>query len=249
MEMDVRALNALIPVFDFVGIVAFALSGVFEGIKRRIDPVGVFIVAFSTAFGGGMLRDILIDRRPFYWIDHEAYVVATFVICIYKFFQRTKHAHDWYIFADAIGLGIFCISGTSLSLAAGVPWLSSVIIGCITGVFGGLMRDCFLNQMPAVVADRQPYAVVGFIGCWFYIMLLELKVPVDAALWAGFIFITALRMAFLLPQRRARKESSRKIIFPACISRPFFLRSKKSSGVFRIGGFLLIRKKNYSSMK
>ena len=174
MEMDVRALNALIPVFDFVGIVAFALSGVFEGIKRRIDPVGVFIVAFSTAFGGGMLRDILF---------------------IYKFFQRTKHAHDWYIFADAIGLGIFCISGTSLSLAAGVPWLSSVIIGCITGVFGGLMRDCFLNQMPAVVADRQPYAVVGFIGCWFYIMLLELKVPVDAALWAGFIFITALRMA------------------------------------------------------
>ena len=169
MEMDVRALNALIPVFDFVGIVAFALSGVFEGIKRRIDPVGVFIVAFSTAFGGGMLRDILIDRRPFYWIDHEAYVVATFIICmaapfIYKFFQKTKHAHDWYI-------------------------------GCITGVFGGLMRDCFLNQMPAVVADRQPYAVVGFIGCWFYIMLLELKVPVDAALWAGFIFITALRMA------------------------------------------------------
>lgn len=200
MEMDVRALNALIPVFDFVGIVAFALSGVFEGIKRRIDPVGVFIVAFSTAFGGGMLRDILIDRRPFYWIDHEAYVVATFIICmaapfIYKFFQKTKHAHDWYIFADAIGLGIFCISGTSLSLAAGVPWLSSVIIGCITGVFGGLMRDCFLNQMPAVVADRQPYAVVGFIGCWFYIMLLELKVPVDAALWAGFILITALRMA------------------------------------------------------
>lgn len=173
MEMDVRALNALIPVFDFVGIVAFALSGVFEGIKRRIDPVGVFIVAFSTAFGGGMLRDILIDRRPFYWIDHEAYVVATFIICmaapfIYKFFQKTKHAHDWYIFADAIGLGIFCISGTSLSLAAGVPWLSSVIIGCITGVFGGLMRDCFLNQMPAVVADRQPYAVVGFSTscCW-----------------------------------------------------------------------------------
>ena len=80
MEMDVRALNALIPVFDFVGIVAFALSGVFEGIKRRIDPVGVFIVAFSTAFGGGMLRDILIDRRPFYWIDHEAYDVATFII-------------------------------------------------------------------------------------------------------------------------------------------------------------------------
>lgn len=78
--MDITALNALIPVFDFVGIVAFALSGVFEGMKRKIDPVGVFIVAFSTAFGGGMLRDLIIDRRPFYWIDHEAYVLATFLI-------------------------------------------------------------------------------------------------------------------------------------------------------------------------
>ena len=82
MEMDVRALNALIPVFDFVGIVAFALSGVFEGIKRRIDPVGVFIVAFSTAFGGCKLRDILIYRSTFYLIDHVAYYVATFIISI-----------------------------------------------------------------------------------------------------------------------------------------------------------------------
>ena len=200
MEMDVRALNALIPVFDFVGIVAFALSGVFEGIKRRIDPVGVFIVAFSTAFGGGMLRDILIDRRPFYWIDHEAYVVATFASAwqrrsFINFSRKPNTLTTGTSLPMPSVLEFFCISGTSLSLAAGVPWLSSVIIGCITGVFGGLMRDCFLNQMPAVVADRQPYAVVGFIGCWFYIMLLELKVPVDAALWAGFIFITALRMA------------------------------------------------------
>ena len=203
MEIDIKALNALIPVFDFVGIVAFALSGVFEGMKRRIDPVGVFIVAFSTAFGGGLLRDILIDRRPFYWIDHELYVVACFIICflapyIYRFFQKRKTAHDWYIFADAIGLGIFCISGTSLSLAAGVPWLSSVIIGCITGVFGGLMRDVFRNQMPRVVDDCQPYAIVGFIGCWFYILLLELKVSVDISLWLGMFFIVALRMACVI---------------------------------------------------
>lgn len=198
--VDITALNKLIPIFDFVGIVAFALSGVFEGMKRKIDPVGVFIVAFSTAFGGGMLRDIIIDKRPFYWIDHEAYVIATFFICfaapwIYNFFEKRKHAQDWYIFADAIGLGIFCISGTSLSLAAGVPWLSSVIIGCITGVFGGLMRDVFLDKMPGVVADRSPYASVGFVGCWFYILLMEFGVSVDWSLWIGMIFIVALRMS------------------------------------------------------
>ena len=201
--MDITALNALIPVFDFVGFVAFALSGVFEGMKRKIDPVGVFIVAFSTAFGGGMLRDLIIDRRPFYWIDHEAYVVATFIICfaapwINNFFEKRKNAQDWYIFADAIGLGIFCISGTSLSLAAGVPWLSSVIIGCITGVFGGLMRDVFLNKMPGVVADRSPYASVGFLGGWFYIMLLELGLSLEWSLWIGMIFIVALRMSCVI---------------------------------------------------
>ena len=76
--------------------------------------------------------------------------------------------------------------------------MSSVIIGCITGVFGGLMRDVFLNQMPGVVADRQPYAVVGFIGCWFYILLIELKVSVDISLWLGMFFIVALRMACVI---------------------------------------------------
>ena len=237
MEMDVRALNALIPVFDFVGIVAFALSGVFEGIKRRIDPVGVFIVAFSTAFGGGMLRDILIDRRPFYWIDHEAYVVATFIICmaapfIYKFFQKTKHAHDWYIFADAIGLGIFCISGTSLSLAAGVPWLSSVIIGCITGVFGGLMRDCFLNQMPAVVADRQPYAVVGFIGCWFYIMLLELKVPVSFSLPHSVWLACRLSGRLLTSSKKTKKKPLKKNNLSGLQQQAIFFRTQKNPPVF-----------------
>ncbi len=201
--MNIAALNALIPVFDFVGIIAFALSGVFAGMKRKIDPVGVFIVAFSTAFGGGLLRDIIIDRRPFYWIDHEMYVVSVFIICflapvIDNFFDKRKNAQQWYIFADAIGLGIFCISGTSLSLGAGLPWLSSVIIGCITGVFGGLMRDVFLNKLPGVVADRQPYASVGFLGCWFYILLMEIGVSVDWALWLGMLFIVGLRMGCVI---------------------------------------------------
>ncbi len=201
--MNIAVLNALIPIFDFVGIVAFALSGVFAGMKRKIDPVGVFIVAFSTAFGGGLLRDLIIDRRPFYWVDHESYVVTVLIICILapvinKWFESRKNAQQWYIFADAIGLGIFCISGTSLSLGAGFPWLASVIIGCITGVFGGLMRDVFLNKLPGVIADRQPYATIGFVGCWLYILLLECGVPVDWCLWLSMLFIVVVRMVCVM---------------------------------------------------
>ncbi len=201
--MNFNALNALIPVFDFIGIVAFALSGVFAGMRRKIDPVGVFIVAFSTAFGGGMLRDIIIDRRPFYWIDNESYVLAVFIICLLAplidhWFSKRENAKQWYLFADAIGLGVFCISGTSLSLEANVPFFSSVIIGCITGVFGGLMRDVFLNRLPGVVADRQPYASVGFVGCWLFIILLEIDVPMDWAVWSSMIFIVALRVLCII---------------------------------------------------
>ncbi|MBQ8829548.1 MAG: trimeric intracellular cation channel family protein [Burkholderiaceae bacterium] len=197
--MNSETLDTLIVWFDFLGIVAFALSGVFAGMKRQTDPVGVFILAFSTAFGGGMLRDLVIDRRPFYWIDHEAYIYVVLLIAmaaplINKYFMKSKNAYNWYIFADAIGLGVFCISGTSLALAVNIPLLPSVILGVITGVFGGLMRDVFLNTLPGVVADRQPYASVGFLGCWLFIGLLKLGLPFDACMWIGLIFIVAFRM-------------------------------------------------------
>jgi uncharacterized membrane protein YeiH len=197
--MDLKALNALIPWFDFIGIIAFALSGVLAGMRRHADPVGIFIAAFTTAFGGGMVRDLMIDRRPFYWTSHEAYIWACFAIValspvIYRVLMRHRNAFSWYIFADAIGLGVFVVSGTAQSLAVGLPMLSSAIIGCITGVFGGLLRDVFLNKMPSVVADRQPYATVGFVGAWLFIGMLEAGISLDLSVWASMIFTTGLRM-------------------------------------------------------
>lgn len=197
--LDTRTLNGLLSWFDFIGIVAFALSGVFAGMRRRSDPVGVFILAFTTAFGGGLLRDIIIDRRPFYWTEHELYIYAIFLIValapiVARYFLTSRSAYNWFIFADAIGLGVFCVSGTSLALAAGFPMLSSVILGCITGVFGGLMRDVFLNKMPGVVSDRQPYASVGFVGGWLFIGLLELGFSTDTSVWMASIFIVGFRM-------------------------------------------------------
>lgn len=146
-----------------------------------------------------MLRDIIIDRRPFYWVEHELYVYAVLGIVavapmIARYFLTSRSAYSWFVFADAIGLGVFCVSGTSLALAAGLPMLSSVIIGCITGVFGGLMRDVFLNKMPGVVSDRQPYASVGFVGGWLFIGLLEAGFSTDTSVWIASIFIVAFRM-------------------------------------------------------
>ncbi|MEF9944896.1 MAG: TRIC cation channel family protein, partial [Burkholderiaceae bacterium] len=68
----------LLQLLEFIGVVAFALSGIMEGERKKVDPVGVFVLAFITAFGGGTIRDLLLDRRPFYWVQEESYVLVVF---------------------------------------------------------------------------------------------------------------------------------------------------------------------------
>lgn len=183
---------------DVIGIVAFAFAGVLIGVRMKCDPVGVFVLAFSTAFGGGIFRDLLIDRRPMYWIEYQELVwlvlfITVFTPWLFKFYK--KHlSYDWFVWSDAIGLGFFSVVGTSHGINLGVPWLASVLCGVATGVFGGLCRDTFLNIKPGVIYDHQPYASVAFLGCWVYILLLELGMSNVWAIWLGSIFIIALRM-------------------------------------------------------
>lgn len=137
--------SGLLVFTDFLGIVAFALAGILAAENKRVDPVGVFIMAFTTAFGGGIMRDLIIGNRPMYWIAHQEYVWATLIMtmfapCIIKYFQE-KVLRQLFVWSDAIGLGFFAAGGTSLSITFGLPYLPSVLLGVCTGVFGGLLRD------------------------------------------------------------------------------------------------------------
>lgn len=160
--------TGLLVFTDFVGIVAFALAGILAAEGKNVDPVGVFVMAFTTAFGGGIVRDLIIDNRPLYWIAHEEYVWVTLLmtavapVVIRRF--RDKTLHTLFVWSDAVGLGFFAAGGTSLSLTAGLPALASVLMGVCTGVFGGLLRDVFLNRLPMVMSDKQPYASAAFAG-------------------------------------------------------------------------------------
>ena len=188
----------LYQITDFIGIVAFALAGILAAGGRKVDPVGVFVLAFTTAFGGGLIRDIIIDKRPFYWIANQEYVwVVLFMtliapIIVRKFAQ--KSLYTLFIWSDAVGLAVFSVGGTAMSVAAGVPALPAVILGVCTGVFGGLIRDVFLCRMPMVLSDKQPYAFAAFAGNWLYLGLVFLAVPVDTAFVLSAFFIAALRL-------------------------------------------------------
>lgn len=160
---------------EVIGTLAFALSGIFAGIRRRMDMFGVAVLGFLSAFGGGTLRDILLDKRPFFWVSQElmlwlVFSVAGFVMLVsnWRRFHITQAAIQ---LADALGLGLFVASGVQAALMAGMPMAVSVIMGIITGVFGGVMRDIACGEMPTAFFDHRPYAMCALVGGWVYALL------------------------------------------------------------------------------
>ena len=188
--------------FEVIGTLAFALSGLIEAARKRLDLVGMAMVSGLAAFGGGTLRDILLDRRPFFWVENEIWVWILIVICIGALlFMRSRHlepterAMQW---PDAIGLGAFTAGGTQLALNAGVPAVISVIMGVLTAIFGGVLRDIVVNEIPKAFSDHIPYAVIAFTGGWVVVGLNLLNVDAFVAVAIGAIFTIVIRVLALL---------------------------------------------------
>ncbi|WP_439684692.1 putative membrane protein YeiH [Cupriavidus oxalaticus] len=198
LELLMGRLPLILHIMEVIGVLAFAVSGVVDARKQRLDVVGTFVVAFATAFGGGTLRDVLLDRRPFYWVDHEGYVLLIFLMSFGASFVLrvvSRVASDrTLIVADAIGLGLFSVTGASLALVAQMTPTVAVMMGIISSVFGGVVRDVLCNEVPMILRDRSPYATCSFIGCWIYIGLTWLEVQQEAALMTGALAIIAMRL-------------------------------------------------------
>lgn len=199
---DTSLLSWLLLSVEIAGTLAFALSGLLKGAHKGLDAVGVCIVTGLAAFGGGTLRDVLLDRRPFFWVAHPAWLWALLVLCVGAMaFLRARHlsptqrAIQW---PDALGLGLFSASGTQLALAQGMPSIVAVLMGVITAVFGGVLRDIVCNEIPTALRDHRPYAICAFIGGWVLVVAHELAIPDGVALLLAAACTTGLRLAALL---------------------------------------------------
>jgi uncharacterized membrane protein YeiH len=163
-----------------------------------MDIVGVFTVAFITAFGGGTLRDILLDRRPLFWVHHQEYAILIFVLALIAapLIRTLRHivSERLIVVADAVGLGLFAVAGVSQAQAANMPIFIASMMGVITGIFGGVLRDIVCNEVPMVFRDGKPYAICAFFGAWLYIGLQYTNVSDDVALWSSAATITVLRL-------------------------------------------------------
>ena len=182
---------------ELAATAAFALSGVLEGARKRLDVVGVCVVGFLTAFGGGTLRDLLLDQRPFFWVRHVEMLWGVLALCMLamlvlkaRHFAPTERAIQW---PDALGLGLFAATGVHQALLLQMPALVAVLMGLITGVFGGVLRDVVCNEIPTAFHDHRPYAVCAFAGGWVYVGLWQIDAPGWLALVACVAITAGLR--------------------------------------------------------
>lgn len=159
-------------------LLAFAISGMMAGFKRQMDIVGIAMVSGLTAFGGGTLRDILLDRRPLFWFEHSYWllvIIAMVIVAVW--FVRNKHV-DYTLrmieVPDAVGLALFTILGIQVAAQQNLPWLVTILMGVISATFGGVLRDIVCGEKPQLFFDHKPYAVIAFLGGLLYVGLMTL---------------------------------------------------------------------------
>lgn len=169
-------MEALLKTIEILGIFAFAITGIIEARRKQMDIIGTYSVAMVTAFGGGTLRDLLINHYPLFWMQNYNYpimILALAVISIFVLRKSNSFSKPVLMILgllDALGLGLFSAVGTSYALSAGVFWFNAILIGVITGVFGGVMRDVICNEVPVFFRQSQLYATCSFLGSLVFVI-------------------------------------------------------------------------------
>ena len=165
-------------VLDLLGVAVFAVSGALAAGRKSMDLFGVVVVAVITAVGGGTVRDLLLDRRPIFWIEDPTYllvcVLAAGATLAYTRFFRPPGGS--LLVADAFGLAVFTFIGAGAAHDAGVPASIVVLMGTVTGVAGGIMRDVLCTEVPLILR-REIYATAAIAGAVVFVVLTSLGAP------------------------------------------------------------------------
>ena len=162
----------LVEVVDIVGTFVFAISGALAAANKRFDLMGVCIIAFVTALGGGTLRDLLIGANPVGWMQDKTYllVVLAGVLMTYFFYKKLQYLRKTFFLFDAVGLGVFSIGGLEKALSFGIDPAYALICGMMTATMGGMIRDVLCNDIP-LIFRKEIYATAGLIGSSIYLLL------------------------------------------------------------------------------
>jgi uncharacterized membrane protein YeiH len=210
-------MNELLYWLDLFGIVVFALSGALMAGRYKLDPFGVVVLASVTAIGGGTIRDIILDT-PVFWVANPIYlyvILVTAVLTILIIRRPKRIPKRFLLIADAFGLALFAVLGTEKALSLGVPISVAVVMGTITGVAGGMIRDVICNVIPMILR-QEIYATAAILGGGLFALFQYLGWPDNLSLISAILSALALRLAAIywrvsLPAFQiVEKESSEK---------------------------------------
>lgn len=173
--------TSVFTLIDIIGTAAFAISGVFAAMEKKLDIFGIFIIAFITAIGGGTIRDVIIGDFPVAWMRTSNYSIVIFCsasIAIF-FYNVIKNYEKVLLVFDSIGLGFFTVLGIHKGIAFEFSPGLCIALGTITACFGGLIRDITLNQIPHIL-HKEIYATACIAGGVLYFLLLKTQLTSTA---------------------------------------------------------------------
>ena len=186
-------------ILDLAGVAVFAVSGALAAGRTGLDLLGVIVIAALTAVGGGTLRDLLLHRHPIFWTTDATYLTVIIVSAL----LTVGSVRVWpppgeaLLVADALGLALFALSGAQVAEAAPRPPIIVVLMGTMTGVAGGVLRDVITAQIPLILR-RDIYATAAIGGVALYLLLQACGLPRSWAFGAGIVVVVALRFLAIL---------------------------------------------------
>ncbi len=202
-------MQSLPHVLDLLGTFVFALSGGMAGVKRRLDLFGVIVLSFAAATAGGIARDVLIGAIPPEGLNNWRYVAVSLGAGLVTFFFPARVTRRWnpVLLLDAAGLALFAVTGAHKALLYGVNPVTATLLGMLTAIGGGMVRDILLAQTPTVL-QAELYAVAALLGAGVVVIGNILQLPSNATtlVGAGLCFslrIVAIRRNWRLPIARA----------------------------------------------
>lgn len=187
-------MNELFGYIEIIGTFALAISGSLTAINKKFDGFGILIIAFVTAIGGGTIRDILLPDRDVFWLHYPvliyAIILGTVIAVLFK--SQQKHIYKPLLLFDAVGLGFFTILGVEIGISQGLDAVYCIIIGTITGTFGGVIRDVLVHKIP-VIFRKEVYATISITGGLIFYVLRFTELPL--------IWIKSIPIAFIIIAR------------------------------------------------
>lgn len=176
----------MIYLLDLTSTVVFAISGVILARRKRLDILGAIVLATMTAVGGGTTRDLVLGIRPVFWVSDPTYLIVILATSIAAFvlLGRFQAPEKSLRVADAMGLAIVTVIGAEKALALGMSPLIAIVMGVITGIFGGVIRDTLANRTPIVFSDPSLYATAAFFGALVLVLLADIDMTLATVIGA-----------------------------------------------------------------